>query len=51
MLIAMPEQPLDPFQLDQQASTRSLVVVGNTPGVLFQHRQAHRDVEPVKDVL
>jgi len=31
MLVAMPEQPLDPFQLGQQASTRCLVVVGDTP--------------------
>src|SRR4051812_48853058 len=51
MLIAMPEQPLDPFQFDQQPSTRGLVVVGDTPGILFQYCQAHRDVEPVKDVL
>jgi len=39
MPIATPEQPLDPFQLDRQANTCGVVVVGDAWGVLFRHRR------------
>ena len=51
MLVAVPEQPLDPFQISQQPFTHRLIMVSDTTCVLFQHGHAHRDVEPIQDVL
>jgi hypothetical protein len=44
MLIAVPEQPLDPFGFGQQALTHRLIMVSNTASVLAQHRKTHGDM-------
>jgi len=47
MLIAVPEQPLDPLQVSQQFRTRCLIMMSDTTSVLAQHSRAHSDMEPV----
>jgi len=51
MLVAVPEQPLDPFQFGQQALTRGRIMMNDTTCVLAQHRQARGNMEPVKHVF
>jgi hypothetical protein len=43
MLIAMPDQPLDPLQLGQQTGALRIVLLRDPAGILAQHRKAHGD--------
>ena len=47
MLIAVPEQPLDPLQFGQQTLARRLIMVSDTTCVLTKQCQAHGDKKPV----
>jgi len=51
ILVAVPKQPLDALERLQQAQTGGFVMMDNTARVLFQHRHAHGDMEPVQHVF
>jgi hypothetical protein len=51
ILVAVPEQPLDTFQFGQQTFAGRIVMLGDSAGVLTQHRDAHGDVEPIEHVF
>jgi hypothetical protein len=51
ILVVVPEQSVDPFEGLQQTLTGGLVMMGDSARLLFEHRRAHRDMQPVQHVL
>ena len=51
MLVAVPEQPLDPLEGVQQALTHGFVVMGDAVRILFKHGHTHGDAEPIQHML
>ena len=51
MLVAMPQQPLNPFEVLQQLLAFCFVLIADTASVLFEHRDPHGNVKPVEHML
>jgi hypothetical protein len=49
-LVAVPEQPFDTFQFRLQTSVGRMVMLRDAARLLSQHRDAHRNVEPINPI-